>query len=269
MYILLLEPSPNLSHFITIPLCIIPRPYLATYKACPSLAGAGVKRALGIKDIRGNQLRVSNIALLESRVHSLHDGNALAEGEGGTLLAAIAEAAGALIGLPEHTVAVVDLGVLGDGAVDSLNVGISEADHLVLGRAECRAKDLDLTLGSLDTDGRAGRLVVVGVGGGSNGGGGNAGHLVLGEVADDAGGLVGASSVLVNGGQNIGRLLLLLEVVESLENPSEGVDTKIKKGTTGKIHVDHTVGVGVVERAVILAVGEGEISYDTTLVKSR
>lgn len=156
--------------------------------------------------------------------------------------------------------AVVHLGILGDRAIDGVDITVALADDLVLRGAEGGTKDLDFALGALDSDRGAGRVETVGVGGHLDRGGGNARHLVLGEVAHDARRLIGAGAVLVDGGEDIGRLLVLLEVIQCLEDPGEGVNAEIEERTAREIQVDHAVGVGILDGVVVLAIRKGKIS---------
>jgi hypothetical protein len=75
--------------------------------------------------------------------------------------------------------------------------------------------------------------------------------LVLWELADDARRLVCASSVFVDGSDDVRRLLISfrLNVIQRLEDPSQGIDAEIKESTTCKIRVDHTVRVRELEVA--------------------
>src|SRR5690606_9901381 len=103
------------------------------------------------------------------------------------LLAAVAQAARALVGLPEHALApAVALGVLGDGAVDDLDVAAGVLlDDAVLQWAVGGAHDLDLARRALDADRRAAGALAVDVAGDAQRRERDAVALVVGELHDD------------------------------------------------------------------------------------
>lgn len=219
---------------------------------------AHVERALGIVHIRRDELRVLDAAILQYLLHHIHDNNALRPRDTVALLLAVAEAAGTLVGFPEHAVAKVALGVLGDGAVDNFDFVGAREDDLVLKRAESRAHDLDLALGALDADRGTGGVLAIGVGGYLDGCHGNAHAAVLRKVADNARRLISSGVVLINGGDNGGSLLVSfgLNMVQRLEHPSQGVDAQIQQSATSQFEVDHTVRVREPNCAVVLALSK-------------
>lgn len=217
---------------------------------------ASVKGALGIVDISGDEFGVLDAAVGEGLVHDLHDGNALAPGHRVALLLTVTETASALIGLPEHTVAPVALGVLGDGVLDSLHLVVSILeDKLILEGSVRGASQLDLALAALDADGRASRASAVGVGADLDRCSGDTHALVLREVDNHGSGFVRTGSVLVDGRDHLRGFLFSfgLNMVQRLEQPCEGVDAKIKQRTASKIEVNHAMGVGEAHDAVFVA----------------
>ena len=217
-------------------------------------------------------MRVRDAALLQRLLHHLHDDDRLAPRHGRALELAIPQAPRALVRLPEHAVAPAVRGVLGDRAVDDVDRAAAVLlDDFVLQRAVRRAHHLDLALGALDLDGRAAAVLPVRVGAEPHGRQADAHGLVLGELEDYASRLVGSGVVLVDGGEDLGRLLLRLrlDVVQCLEHPGQGVDAKIEQCAAREVEVDHPAGVGECEQLAVSLVGvDGQIGWMSDNVSS-
>jgi hypothetical protein len=205
--------------------------------------------------------RVFHAALPPDLVHDFHNNHALGKALVLAFLLAFDNSGGRLVGLPEHTMAFAF-------TIGSSSKAIVEAATfarpwlwpvLVLNSAICKynprlrwpvrgVEDLYLTLGTLHPNRRASSTLTIGVGTNSHTSHGDtmsvASLLFLSREPQQHGRLLVCSgAVLLQRGHDLWwhALLLWLSMVKSLEDPSQGIDTKVEQGSSSEIWVDHAV----------------------------